>query len=686
MGQLLRLGGFLRVRTTLFVALVLVLACGENATKPDNSGERIGRFLDGSVEGLSYETGSLSETTGADGSFSFKSGSVVRFRIGDIEIGSGIGKSIMTPLDLISGATDETDPSVTNICRLMLTLDDDADAANGITITEALRTAALGRSIDFMQTPAAFGSDQEVVDVVEELTSLTTAGKRPLVSQSEAQSHLRSTLLGIFSGTYAGTYVGGDTGYWTIIVDPDGNVTGMVHSADGDEYTCTGLVTSSGNANFAEGEVSVCGGEFSGIITTEGAIDGTWICASYPEFYGTFSGQKEDDTIPPAAVGDLSAAAVSGSSVTLQWTAPGDDGNTGTAAQYDIRYATTAGASWGEMTQATGEPLPAPAGQSEVFVVTGLSPNTTYYFLMKTADEVPNWSAVSNMASATTSEQGDTMVLVPAGTFTMGDGVADCGTQQHQVTLTHSFYMNRYEVTNRVYCDAVQWAYDHGYVTATSSSVRDNLDGSTQLLAGLSSAYCKVSFENGTFTVTVGAEDYPMTRVTWFGAAAFCDWLSMEEGYPRAYDHSTWTCNDSDPYGAEGYRLPTDAEWEYAAQYDDERVYPWGNEAASCQRANYYRCVGGLRSVGSYPAAPTALGLYDMAGNMPEWCNDWYVCDLGTLAQADPTGPGSGSERVCRGGSWSQEDSSLRCSFREGVSPSLLTYYYSFGFRYARSQ
>jgi formylglycine-generating enzyme len=269
------------------------------------------------------------------------------------------------------------------------------------------------------------------------------------------------------------------------------------------------------------------------------------------------------------------------------------------------------------------------------------------------------------------------MVTVPAGVFTMGDGVAYCGTQEHQVALTRAFYLGQQEVTNQEYLEAVQWAYDHGYVTATTSSVRDNLDGSTQVLLDLGDGDCEIAFGGGTFTLRNAGHginpDHPVKEVTWYGAVRYCDWLSLQGGLPRAYQHSgNWACNGGDPYGAHGYRLPTDAEWEYAAQYDDERIYPWGNEAADCSRANFwpeYYCVGWTSPVGSYPDAPAALGLSDMAGNVFEWCNDWWVCGLGTTPVTDPTGPVSGTERVMRGGGWNNEASYQRCAARNSLVP-----------------
>ena len=176
--------------------------------------------------------------------------------------------------------------------------------------------------------------------------------------------------------------------------------------------------------------------------------------------------------------------------------------------------------------------------------------------------------------------------------------------------------------------------------------------------------------------------------MTWYGAARYCDWLSMQADLPRAYAHSgDWACNGGDPYGAAGYRLPTDAEWEFATQYDGERLYPWGDEVPDCSRVNSringYVCIGFTTPVGSYPGAPSSLGLYDMAGNIWEWCNDWHVCDLGTSPVTDPTGPGGGTDRVLRGSSWNHHDTTLPCAYRFHENPDGNDSF--FGFRVART-
>lgn len=107
---------------------------------------------------------------------------------------------------------------------------------------------------------------------------------------------------------------------------------------------------------------------------------------------------------PPNAVANLTVTGSTATSITISWTAPGDDGSSGTASQYDIRYSTSpiSEANWDDAIQVTGEPAPKSAGSSESFSVTGLSPGTTYYLVIKTADEVPNWSAISNVATGST--------------------------------------------------------------------------------------------------------------------------------------------------------------------------------------------------------------------------------------------------------------------------------------------
>jgi phosphodiesterase/alkaline phosphatase D-like protein len=120
------------------------------------------------------------------------------------------------------------------------------------------------------------------------------------------------------------------------------------------------------------------------------------------------------ESIAPSNVVNLATSNATGTSIRLTWTAPGDDSTSGTASQYDIRYSTSpiTGANWAAATQVTGEPTPLIAGTQQTYTVTGLQSGRTYYFAMKTADEVPNWSGLSNVPS------GSTLDTVPPAAIT----------------------------------------------------------------------------------------------------------------------------------------------------------------------------------------------------------------------------------------------------------------------------
>jgi hypothetical protein len=132
-------------------------------------------------------------------------------------------------------------------------------------------------------------------------------------------------------------------------------------------------------------------------------VGGAWVSVDDLSF---LTASTVGDTTAPAAVSNLATSSPTGSSITLSWTAPGDDGSTGTATTYDIRYSTSAitDANWGSATQVTGEPAPAAAGTAQNMTVSGLTSDTTYHFALKTSDEVPNVSALSNVPSGRTSD------------------------------------------------------------------------------------------------------------------------------------------------------------------------------------------------------------------------------------------------------------------------------------------
>jgi formylglycine-generating enzyme required for sulfatase activity len=288
---------------------------------------------------------------------------------------------------------------------------------------------------------------------------------------------------------------------------------------------------------------------------------------------------------------------------------------------------------------------------------------------------------VSEIDSVTFYEDGFNspgFTILPAGTFTMGSPESESGHQndeeQHTVTLTTPFEIFATEVTNQQYADLAQWAYDRDYCTASSSSLRDALDGSTQELLDLDEDDCEISFSGGTFSVEAGKEDHPVRFVSWHGSASYCDWLSLEAGLTRAYHHITWRCNGNEPYSAVGYRLPTEAEWEYACRAGTETPFNTGDCLDALREANYEGnfplpgCPSGpyfgwTVPVGSYPE--NDFDLYDMHGNLWEWCNDRLGAYGGD--ETDPVGSLYSPLRVVRGGRWSLYARYCRSAHRHGL-------------------
>ncbi len=260
-----------------------------------------------------------------------------------------------------------------------------------------------------------------------------------------------------------------------------------------------------------------------------------------------------------------------------------------------------------------------------------------------------------------------TSVSMPT-TFTMG-GTGESIETPHQVTLTGRFNMASTEVTNAHYVSALQWAYNQSHVTATNSSVLDNLDGSTEELLDLDGYGCQISFSGGVFSTS--NPNHPVVNVSWYGSIAYCDWLSMQDGLPRAYDHGTWSCNSGNPYTASGYRLPTEAEWELACRAGTTTPFNTGDCLDAGTEANYHGLhhytgcprgpfLGHTDEVGSYPA--NQWGLFDTHGNVWEWCNDLFEEYSGD--ETDPEGAGSGNYRIYRGGCFDRWASNCRSASR----------------------
>ena len=232
----------------------------------------------------------------------------------------------------------------------------------------------------------------------------------------------------------------------------------------------------------------------------------------------------------------------------------------------------------------------------------------------------------------------ENMALIPAGSFDMGDNLDNIedALPVHTVELD-SFYMDAYPVTVGQF---KQFVEESGY-NYTSKIVDE--DGYN---------YSRDNWMN--VARYSPSDDHPMVYVNWSDAAAYATWA--------------------------GKRLPTEAEWEYAARGGlAGKRYPWGNEI-SAKNANYAGMKGSAR-VGSY--SPNAYGLYDMAGNVWEWCADWHDKDY--YAQSplkNPQGSDDGYYRVARGGSWRHDAQTLRVAARNHDSPTANSY--CVGFRCVR--
>ncbi|MEM6767489.1 MAG: SUMF1/EgtB/PvdO family nonheme iron enzyme, partial [Bacteroidota bacterium] len=244
------------------------------------------------------------------------------------------------------------------------------------------------------------------------------------------------------------------------------------------------------------------------------------------------------------------------------------------------------------------------------------------------------------------------MVFIAGGTFQMGSNEGDDDEQPiHSVTLS-DFFLAETEVTNAQF---VVFLNDRGNQEEEGTSWYDPDGGDIRQDA------------RGRWVVERGRENYPVINSNWYAARAYCQWLSEITGNT--------------------YRLPTEAEWEYAAGGGaaNRTSYAGTNDEAELRTYGNYDGTGGtdtyegLAPVRSF--RPNSLGLYDMSGNVWEWCQHWYG-SYPSGPQTDPTGPTNGDGRVLRGGSWDDDPSVLRVAFR-GYGPSLRSNGY--GFRPART-
>jgi formylglycine-generating enzyme required for sulfatase activity len=158
----------------------------------------------------------------------------------------------------------------------------------------------------------------------------------------------------------------------------------------------------------------------------------------------------------------------------------------------------------------------------------------------------------------------------------------------------------------------------------------------------------------------------PVDRIRWRDAAAYCNARSAADGLRPAYDSATWQCD----FEADGYRLPTEAEYEYALRSGSKTAFFFGDSPAELKRYAWFKenSPRGSHPVGEKP--PNAWGLCDMIGNVWEWCNDFYQEDYYQHSpERDPRGPASGENRVVRGGCWNSRPGDCRSAYRNNEMP-----------------
>jgi len=288
------------------------------------------------------------------------------------------------------------------------------------------------------------------------------------------------------------------------------------------------------------------------------------------------------------------------------------------------------------------------------------------------------------------------MATVPAGTFFMGaSNVYYVGglkeSPVHGIKISE-FKMEKFEVSNGQMCRVLQWAYDNGHVGASATTLQNN-EGDSQTLINMANAASDIEFDNGVFYADKGRDGFPCSVATWYGAAAYCNYKSLMEGLQPCISFADWSLDIS----KNGYRLPTEAEWEKAARgglvanwfpwqgaggtYDDCNKYIDGSKANYRYSGGIFNsevAVCGYYNGGQIPTGSdmaNGYGLYDMAGNLEEWCWDWYDSNYYSQPEStndNTTGPVKDvtlSYRLVRGGGWGDKSDTLRCAARNYANP-----------------
>ncbi|MBN2136582.1 MAG: formylglycine-generating enzyme family protein [Sedimentisphaerales bacterium] len=248
----------------------------------------------------------------------------------------------------------------------------------------------------------------------------------------------------------------------------------------------------------------------------------------------------------------------------------------------------------------------------------------------------------SSAAEESNAESGREMVLLAGGRFTMGDA-KEVDAAPHEVAVS-SFYMDKRLVTQAEY----------------------------ERVMGKNPSRWK-------------APGNPVEQVRWSDAVRYCNARSRLEGFEPCYDLQSWECN----FDANGYRLPTEAEWEYACRSGTKTAYSFGNSPSQLKDYAWFEDNSGSKPHPAGQKRPNPWGLYDMHGNVWEWCNDFYGVDYYQQSpEENPKGPKAGESKVVRGGAWKFSADSCRSGYRYNEDPGYVDAcfgYDIYGFRCVRN-
>ena len=296
-------------------------------------------------------------------------------------------------------------------------------------------------------------------------------------------------------------------------------------------------------------------------------------------------------------------------------------------------------------------------GKQETLAVTMMKTSVAQQPVPTTPTNTTAATSASGNRTFTVNGVSFEMIAVKGGTFTMGatsEQGSDADSDErptHSVTLS-DYYIGKLEVTVAQFRE---------FINETNYRTDADKDGGSYIWNGSSwekrngvNWKCDASGKmRGSWE-----DNYPVIYVSWNDAKAYCEWLSRKTG--------------------QSFRLPTEAEWEYAARGGNKsRGYKYSG-SDSIDDVAWYTSNSGSKTHQVGTKSPNELGVYDMSGNVWEWCQDWYG-DYSSGSQYNPTGPSSGSYRVFRGGSWNHNAEYCRVSIRNGYAPD--DRYSSYGFR-----